>query len=133
MFQEYTSDTGFGNGAGIAGRTVFLDVNGNGTLDAGDLSAKTDAKGNYHIDTTDVAQGIYALREVVTPGLVPLDGGVHNVVIKPVGHLGIGFSNYLISTVVPLNPSTNIFIVEPDANSSYVRPCTPACSAAFPI
>ncbi|MDB5318651.1 MAG: Cna B-type [Phycisphaerales bacterium] len=53
---------------GLPGVTIFLDGNGNGALDAGEISTLTDASGNYHF--IDVAPGARTVREVVPSGWV---------------------------------------------------------------
>ncbi len=55
-----------GAGAPIAGRTVFVDLNGDGTLDPGDPFAVTDTNGNYTIP--DVPIGSFNIRVVPFPG-----------------------------------------------------------------
>src|SRR5438045_1073525 len=46
---------------GLAGWTVFIDVNKNNLIDAGDLTATTDANGAYSIDTSALPPpGYYA-------------------------------------------------------------------------
>ena len=51
--QGTLSDTGDAN-APVAGWTVFVDVNRNSVLDAGEVSAVTDAAGHYLLDTTNI-------------------------------------------------------------------------------
>ena len=55
--------------AGMAGRTAFVDVNGNFALDAGEPSATTDAQG-YYVIPTSYTSGTYAVRVVVPAGFV---------------------------------------------------------------
>lgn len=52
--------------AGVAGRTVFVDVDGTGKPDANNPSAVTDANGNYSI--SGVPAGSFAVREVLPNG-----------------------------------------------------------------
>ncbi|MDB5328026.1 MAG: Cna domain protein [Phycisphaerales bacterium] len=47
-------------------RTVFIDTNGNGKLDAGDKSTKSDAKGHYSF--TGLSAGTYRLTRVFPSG-----------------------------------------------------------------
>jgi subtilisin-like proprotein convertase family protein len=54
--------------AGLAGVTVYLDANNDGRLDSGELTATTDATGNYSFPA--VRPGTYQLRIVNTPGWV---------------------------------------------------------------
>lgn len=52
--------------AGVAGRTVFVDVDGTGKVDSNNPSATTDANGNYTI--SGVPAGTYTVREVLPTG-----------------------------------------------------------------
>lgn len=51
---------------GLAGRTVYIDTNNNGQLDAGEFSTVTNASGEYLF--IDVAPGAKTVREVVPLG-----------------------------------------------------------------
>jgi uncharacterized repeat protein (TIGR01451 family) len=55
---------------GLAGVTIYVDVNGNGTLDPEEeqFSAVTGSDGTYSISTAGLAAGTYTLREVVADG-----------------------------------------------------------------
>jgi hypothetical protein len=44
-------------GLGVSGQTVYIDANGNGVLDAGEVSAVTDAAGNYTLANLGTAAG----------------------------------------------------------------------------
>ncbi|MDX6678349.1 MAG: trimeric autotransporter adhesin, partial [Solirubrobacteraceae bacterium] len=57
-----------GGEPGVAGVTVYLDLDGDGVLDAGEPSAVTGANGNFVISTVNVPDGSYPLREVVPVG-----------------------------------------------------------------
>jgi hypothetical protein len=50
---------------GLAGQTVFLDLNGSGQLAAGDPTATTDAQGNYEFTVSSA--GTYTVRPVCPP------------------------------------------------------------------
>jgi len=52
---------------GLEGWTIYVDVDGSGTFNEGDLSDETDADGNYLI--TGITPGVeYTIREVLKPG-----------------------------------------------------------------
>jgi hypothetical protein len=51
---------------GLAGWTIFLDANGNGVLNDGEVSTVTGEDGSYSF--TGLAPGVYAVREVLQSG-----------------------------------------------------------------
>ncbi|MDD2458269.1 MAG: SdrD B-like domain-containing protein [Eubacteriales bacterium] len=52
---------------GLSGWTIYVDIDGSGTFNAGDLSDETDENGDYEI--TGIIPGIeYTIREVLKPG-----------------------------------------------------------------
>lgn len=53
---------------GLPGWTIFLDSNGNGSLDSGEASRVTDGSGAFSFDGLDA--GVYRVREVQQPGWV---------------------------------------------------------------
>ena len=53
--------------SGLAGLTVYADINHDGVFDAGDASAVTDADGNYTL--TNLAAGTYSIRVAPASGL----------------------------------------------------------------
>lgn len=64
-----------GDGPGISGRTVYVDLNKNGQLDPAEPSTTTNSYGNYSF--TDLPDGVYAIRTVVPSGqkqTFPIDG-----------------------------------------------------------
>ncbi len=54
--------------SGLAGWTIFIDVDNDGTLDGGEISTHTDAHGNYSF--TELVAGNYTIREVPQAGWV---------------------------------------------------------------
>jgi hypothetical protein len=67
LFNDINADgvQGAGEG-GLGGWTVYLDSNGNGMLDPGELSATTNAYGYYSF--YNLPPGTYYVREVIPPG-----------------------------------------------------------------
>lgn len=69
VFLDYNADgSNTGSDAGLAGRRVYLDENGNGTFDAGEPTAFTDGTGAYRIDGVSV--GTHILRVELFPSEV---------------------------------------------------------------
>jgi protocatechuate 3,4-dioxygenase beta subunit len=64
--------------AGLAGKTIFLDTNGDGALSSGEPTATTDASGNYTF--TGLGPGIYRPRLNVPSGMVQTTTNVLQVV-----------------------------------------------------
>jgi hypothetical protein len=80
---------------GIAGRTVFIDANDNGVLDTGEVSAVTDAKGNFSL--TGLLPGTYRVEEVLPANITQTDPiiGYDTVTITPTSLTGTAsFSEY---------------------------------------
>ncbi len=79
--------------AGIAGVPVFLDINGNGVPDSGDITTTTDADGRYLLQ---VAPGSYTLCAGLSAGsaaTVPLNPNSYTVTVemgRVVGDLDFG-------------------------------------------
>src|SRR5207249_637734 len=51
---------------GLSGRTVYLDANGNGTLDTGETSTTSDSSGNYSF--SGLGPGTYRVRQALPAG-----------------------------------------------------------------
>jgi len=66
---------------GLAGWTIYLDLNNNSTLDAGEPSTVTASNGNYSF--SNLANGTYRVREVVQAGWLQTapSSGVNTVTI----------------------------------------------------
>lgn len=69
---KYTSSATGVLGPVLAGWTIFIDTNGNGTVDQGELTAVTDAGGNYSF--TNLLPGSFALAEVLQAGWTQIFG-----------------------------------------------------------
>jgi len=78
--------------AGLAGWTIFLDANKNGSLDAGEKSTTTDANGNYSF--SNLAPGTYTVREAQQTGWIQTTANPVDIVARSgVDHLGVDFGN----------------------------------------
>lgn len=80
--------------------TIYLDQDGNGQLDAGELSVQTDSNGEYEF--TGLATGIYTIREVLPKGFAvsyPHDG-FHEIIVEA-GRIEVGldFGNFEFHSV----------------------------------
>ena len=60
--------------SGIEGVEIYVDLNGNGTLDQGEPSTKTDSEGNYKLEADLPASGSYEIREVEPQGYKQTEG-----------------------------------------------------------
>ncbi|MGH7140346.1 MAG: SdrD B-like domain-containing protein, partial [Pirellulales bacterium] len=106
---------------GLAGRTVFLNIDGSGAPDSRNPSATTDASGNFSF--TGLAAGTYAVDEVMTPV------GSAAVTTSPVtlqltagqNVSGVMIGNVALSTVVPLQVSTASPLAASDPDTAYIN------------
>lgn len=88
---------------GLAGITVYLDANNNGSLDSGEVHTTTDANGDYVF--ANLPTGTYTVRQVLPTGWArtePLSAATTAVVAANRAAPGPVFGNVQISTV-PLN------------------------------
>ena len=88
---------------GLAGQTVYLDVDGSGTLTASDPSAVTTGNGTFTI--ANVPVGAYTLRQVVPTGYtqtLPTAGGYAITVTTGAAAAAPAFGDYLPAS----NPAT---------------------------
>jgi hypothetical protein len=68
VFLDYNRDGVMsGTEPGLPNQTVFLDTNGNGQLDPGELSTLTDSNGYFQFN--NLPPGSYNIREVISSGL----------------------------------------------------------------
>ena len=70
----------------LPGATIYIDVDNNGSLNAGDLSAVTGADGRYTISSGDLlGPGTYRVREVVAPAFDQTypPGGSYQITASP--------------------------------------------------
>lgn len=115
---------------GLAGVSLYVDLNNNGVFDGGEPTAVSDKDGNYSITAT-LNNGSYSVREVVpagykqteTPGQIVVDG-------KTTSFTGINFGNEVYvappsPTPVPTPPEICDYLnFTPDA--AVPRPSSPA-------
>ena len=85
---------------------IYIDINGNGSLDTGEPSATTDADGNYQIEATFPADGSYEVREVVPQGFTQTEGN-HWITVKSDGQQfdQINFGNTTAKAIAPPPPT----------------------------
>ena len=82
-----------GSEPGLAGWTIFLDVNSNGALDGGEPATTTDTAGGYAFD--GLAAGTYRVREVGQPGWIQTTVNPGDVtVLSGAVVTGIDFGNF---------------------------------------
>jgi streptogramin lyase len=118
-----SSSDGTDSGGPVAGRTVYLDLKGDGTLDPGDPTAVTGPYGIYAF--TGLAPGSYTVRAVTYPGDVVINPAGGGSTIMAVG----GQSNapptigiVQTSAVLPIGPSLNPFgTSNPDVSTAEVN------------
>jgi hypothetical protein len=108
---------------GLAGQTVYIDLNGSGAWQPGDPTALTDANGNYKL--TVLSAGTYTVRQSLLGGelLSKPAGGSYQVTLAAGATVaGQNFADVLTSIAVPLTlrPSTT-FPAQGNANADYVE------------
>ena len=98
--------------AGIAGRTVFIDLAGTGVLAAADPQTTTDASGHYSF--TNVNPGTYTIDEVLTQDVTATSAGA---VSFTVGRGGAATVNFGLSYKGPILGATGAATAQ--AGSTY--------------
>jgi hypothetical protein len=102
---------------GVAGWTLFLDLNNDGTLDSGDPTAVSDAQGHYSFNNPP--QGTYKVREVLKDGwtqTAPASGFFTVTIADNITRVGgLDFGNKL------LHPSSITGVVFHDLNADGAR------------
>ncbi|MDH3717128.1 MAG: peptidylprolyl isomerase, partial [Planctomycetota bacterium] len=96
-----TQDTGE---EGLAGVTIFVDINGNSVLDGPDMVTQTNDEGRYAfaLDLEDGEAQTFIVREADDPGMVQTapDTGFHVVLVRPgLDTDNIDFGNQLLPVV----------------------------------
>jgi hypothetical protein len=79
VFRDYNANCVQDAGEpGLAGQTVYLDLDGSGVFKTGDPTATTDANGHYQF--TGLGPGTYFVRQVLLGGVLlsaPAGGSYH--------------------------------------------------------
>ncbi len=123
MFLDVNADGQRGAGeAGLAGRTVFLDTNGNGVLDPGELTAVTNAAGQYQFP--GLVAGTYRVVERLDPGMTATTASAATVTLTAGANVtGLNFGDVVASPVSPVIVSADRFAPHPnpDANTAFVK------------
>lgn len=81
---------------GIAGSTIYIDLDNDVRIDIGEPRATTDANGNYRLSFAGLPAGTYFVREVVSPGFEATSpaGGFYRVVYDGLNPpVGLDFGN----------------------------------------
>jgi hypothetical protein len=108
---------------GLAGQTLFLDLDGSGQLKPGDPTATTDANGDYQL--TGLNAGTYTVREVLLGGVLlsaPASGSDSVTLTSGQSVTGQNFASVLTSIGVPLTlPLNTSFPAQGNANADYVE------------
>jgi cyclophilin family peptidyl-prolyl cis-trans isomerase len=106
---------------GLAGRTVFLNVDGSGTADGTNPQSTTDANGNFSF--TDLAASDYGVMEVI-----PADNGVtltttvQTVTLADGQNVsGVDIGDAVTSTILPLSVSLTAPAASSDPNTAYIN------------
>ncbi|HEV8062257.1 MAG TPA: SBBP repeat-containing protein [Gemmataceae bacterium] len=105
---------------GLAGRTVFLDLNNSGQLEPGDPSTVTAADGSFQF--TGLAPGAYTVREEITSDNVALTSPASEVVTATGDVTGINFGNVIYNPAFPVYPTADLYGSQPnpDPMTAYV-------------
>jgi hypothetical protein len=124
VFQDINSNGMQDSGEpGIAGQTLFLDLDGSGTLKPADPTATTDANGNYQFTINN--PGTYTIRPVLFGGVlvgVPAGGSYKVTVTSGTNLSGQNFAEVPTSIAVPLTlPPSTAFQKQGNANADYVE------------
>ncbi|HWB13084.1 MAG TPA: SdrD B-like domain-containing protein [Pirellulales bacterium] len=106
---------------GLAGRTVFLNIDGSGVPNSNNPSATTDANGVFTF--SNLPAGTYAIEEVIAPfGSASPTTKPPTVSLTDGQHLsGVMIGNVVTSTVVPLTVSLKQPAATTDPNTAYIN------------
>jgi hypothetical protein len=124
VFQDFNSNGVQDAGEpGLAGQTVYLDLDGSGQLKSADATATTDTNGNYQF--TGLGAGSYTVRQVLLGGVLqsaPASGSYQVTLVSGESVSGQDFADVLTSIGVPLTlPPSTPFPAQGNANADYVE------------
>ncbi|MGN6504951.1 MAG: SdrD B-like domain-containing protein [Tepidisphaeraceae bacterium] len=123
IFGDSNADGVYNSGDKVgAGRTVFIDSNGNGRLDSGETRTTTDSKGNYKF--TGLSAGTYKISRVFPSGYKLSNnnsGYVTATVAASQQKSGVNIGSVTSKTAISNNSSSN--------SSSSSSSSTPAVTA----
>ena len=107
---------------GLARRTIFLDLNNSGNLNAADPTTVTAADGSYQF--TGLAPGTHTVRELIQYDNVDVTGaGASRVVVANANMTGINIGNLLYNPAFPVYAVAGLYTPHPnaDATMAYVH------------
>ncbi len=106
---------------GLAGRTVFLNIDGTGVADSNNPSTTTDASGNYSF--TGLAPGSYTVMESISSYHgVTLTTSTQTITLTAgLSKTGVNFGNVLTSTILPIQVTTTGPVASTDPNTAYIN------------
>jgi hypothetical protein len=124
VFHDYTTNGIQDSGEpGLAGQTVFIDLNGSGVWQPGDPTALTDANGNYQFQGPSA--GSYIVRQLLLGGVLlstPASGSSRVTLTSGASVTGVNFADVLTSIAIPLTlPPRTAFPAQGSANADYVE------------
>ncbi len=105
---------------GLAGRTVFLDVDGTGVPDSSNPSTKTDSNGDFTF--SNLPAGKYTVDEVIAPFGSASPTTAPQTISLTAGQnvSGAMIGNLVTSTVVPMTVSLNQPAAATNADTAYI-------------
>jgi DNA-binding beta-propeller fold protein YncE len=124
VFHDYNTNGVQDSGEpGLAGQTVFVDLDNSGVWQPGDPTAFTDINGAYQIQVPN--PGTYTVRQVLLGGVLqsaPASGSYQATITNGVNVTGQDFADVLTSIAVPLTlPPSVPFQAQGSANADYVE------------
>jgi hypothetical protein len=132
VFADANASGHLGAGAaGLAGRTVFLDRNGNGLRDAGEPSVVTDSSGNYVL--SGVAAGTYTLRVEPLSGDVPTAPAGEMYPVSVATGADLTGQNFGLQPGSPIVPPTPDPAPSPPVAAAFAPPAPVAAPALVDV